>query len=184
MKKTVGPTLLLVAVLAVAIFSLVFMSWDTDSSGPEGTPQEESDQPGMPGEGSGTPVTGDNTMNSTPDARIKLSFDNDEVIVKMYDNPTSRDFLTLLPLTLTFEDYSGTEKISSLPKRLSTEDAPAGSDPSAGDFTYYSPWGNLAIFYNDFGYSGGLVILGTIESGTEKLGEIDGDFTVRIERIE
>ncbi|MEH7502625.1 cyclophilin-like fold protein [Neobacillus drentensis] len=23
-------------------------------------------------------------------------------------------------------------------------------DPSVGDFTYYSPWGNLAIFYRDF----------------------------------
>lgn len=184
MKKKVGPVLLLVAVLAVTIFSLVFVFWDTDGSNPEGTPQEDNRSPDMPGEDAGTPVTGDDTMNGTPDTRIKLSFDNDEVIVKMYDNPTSRDFLTLLPLTLTFEDYSGTEKISNLPRRMSTEDAPAGSDPSAGDFTYYSPWGNLAIFYNDFGYAGGLVILGTIESGTEKLGEIDGDFTVEIERIE
>ncbi|HWQ43041.1 MAG TPA: cyclophilin-like fold protein [Desulfosporosinus sp.] len=30
----------------------------------------------------------------------------------MYDNPASKDFLLLLPLTLTFEDYSETEKIS------------------------------------------------------------------------
>jgi hypothetical protein len=62
-------------------------------------------------------------------ARIKLSFNNEKVIVNMYDNPTSRDFLTLLPLTLTFEEYSGTEKISRLAERLSTEDAPSGSDP-------------------------------------------------------
>ena len=179
MKKTVGPVLLLVAVLAVTIFSLVFVIWDTDGSNPGGAPQEESET-----EDNDEIPAGDDTMNGTPDTRIKLSFDNEEVIVKMYDNPTSRDFLTLLPLTLTFEDYSGTEKISNLPRRMSTEDAPAGSDPSAGDFTYYSPWGNLAIFYNDFGYAGGLVILGTIESGTEKLGEIDGDFTVEIERIE
>ncbi|SHF52267.1 hypothetical protein SAMN02745133_02878 [Desulforamulus putei DSM 12395] len=80
------------------------------------------------------------------DVRIKLTFDNEEVIVKMYDNPTSRDFLTLLPLTLTLEDYAGTEKISSLAKRLSTEDAPPGSDPSVGDFTYYSPWGIWLYF--------------------------------------
>lgn len=41
-----------------------------------------------------------------------------------------------LPLTLTLKDYAGTEKISDLPKRLSTEGAPSGSDPSVGDITY------------------------------------------------
>ncbi|MED3910879.1 cyclophilin-like fold protein [Peribacillus simplex] len=101
----------------------------------------------------------------------------------MYDNPTSRDFLTLLPLTLTLEDHAVTEKISLLPKRLSTEDAPSGSEPSVGDFTYYSPWGNLAIFYKDFGYSNRLIKLGKIVSGTEKLAGINGDFPVKIEKI-
>jgi hypothetical protein len=38
---------------------------------------------------------------------------------------------------------------------LFTAGAPAGSDPSVGDITYYAP-GNLAIFYRDFGYSRGL----------------------------
>jgi hypothetical protein len=123
------------------------------------------------------------SLGAMEDVRIKLTFNNEEVIVKMYDNPTSRDFLTLLPLTLTLEDYAGTEKISSLAKRLSTEDAPPGSDPSVGDFTYYSPWGNLAIFYRDFGYANGLIILGKIKSGIEKLASIRGDFTVTIEKI-
>ncbi|KKI88975.1 hypothetical protein WQ54_28890 [Bacillus sp. SA1-12] len=117
------------------------------------------------------------------DIRIKLTFNNEEVIVKMFDNPTSRDFMTLLPLTITLEDYAGTEKINYLPKKLSTEEAPSGSNPSVGDFTYYSPWGNLAIFYKDFGYSNGLIKLGKIESGVEKLKSMDGDFTVTIEKI-
>jgi hypothetical protein len=41
-----------------------------------------------------------------------------------------------LPRTLTLEDYAGTEKNSGLPKRLSTKDAPSGSDPSVGDITF------------------------------------------------
>jgi hypothetical protein len=92
---------------------------------------------------------------------------------KMYDNPTSRDFLTLIPLTLEFEDYAGTEKISYLPRKLSTQDAPSGSDASVGDFTLYSPWGNLAIFYKDFGYANGLIKLGKIESGVEKIAYVE-----------
>lgn len=96
----------------------------------------------------------------------------------------SRDFLTLLPLTLKVEDYAGAEKISYLPRKLSTQDAPSGSDPSIGDFTLYAPWGNLAIFYKDSGYASGLIGLGKIESGIEKLAGIKGNFTVEIERFE
>lgn len=33
---------------------------------------------------------------------IKLTFNNEEVMVKMYDNPTSKDFLMLLPLSLMY----------------------------------------------------------------------------------
>ncbi|WP_311439566.1 cyclophilin-like fold protein [Mesobacillus foraminis] len=101
--------------------------------------------------------------------RIKLSFNNEEVVVNMLDNPTSRDFLSLLPLKLTIEDYAGTEKIFYPPDKLSTDEAPAGMDPSFGDFTYYAPWGDMAIFYKDFRYSTGLIKLGEIESGIERL---------------
>ena len=110
---------------------------------------------------------GGSTVDNNVDVRIKLTFNSEEVIIKMHDNPTSRDFLALLPLTLTLKDYAETEKIADLPKRLSTEVVPGGSDPSVGDFTYYSPWGNIAIFYKDFSYSSGLIILGRIESGVE-----------------
>lgn len=123
-------------------------------------------------------------MSYHSDVRIKLTFNHEEIIVKMYDIPTSRDFLSLLPLTLTFEDYARTEKISRLVKRLSTEDAPSGSQPSVGDLTYYSPWGNLAIFYKDFGYANGLITLGKIESGIEKLASMKNDFTITIERLD
>ena len=94
---------------------------------------------------------------------IRLRVDDAVVTATLIDSETTRDFVSLLPLTLTFEDYAGTEKISDLPRRLSTEGAPAGSDPSVGDITYYAPWGNLAIFYRDYGYASGLVILGRIE---------------------
>jgi hypothetical protein len=36
-----------------------------------------------------------------------------------------------------------------------------------GDIAYYAPWGNLAIFYKDFGYSRGLVKLGRLDSSIE-----------------
>lgn len=99
--------------------------------------------------------------------KIRLTIDGKAIDATLLDNATTRDFVSLLPLTLTLEDYNRTEKVSDLPKRLSTKDAPAGVDPSRDDIAYYAPWGNLAIFYKDFQYSRGLVKLGRIDSGVE-----------------
>jgi hypothetical protein len=99
--------------------------------------------------------------------KIRIHVQRTQITATLEDNETASDFVSLLPLTLTLKDYSATEKISDLPKRLSTQGAPPGVEPSIGDITYYAPWGNLAIFYKDFGYSPGLIKIATIESGIE-----------------
>jgi hypothetical protein len=114
--------------------------------------------------------------------RIRLTFDGKAVEATLLDNATARDLLSLLPMTLTLEDYASTEKIGYPPRKLSTAGAPAGVDPSVGDIAYYVPWGNLAIFYKDFGYSRGLIGLGRIDSGIEAL-SVPGSLKVTIERV-
>ena len=123
---------------------------------------------------------GKSTVGSTPPAqtnevsnkraevmKIRITIGEKVVTATLTDSAAARDFVSLLPLTLTLEDYAKTEKISDLPRKLSTTGAPAGSDPDVGDITYYAPWGNLAIYYKDFGYSNGLVILGKIDGDVE-----------------
>lgn len=105
---------------------------------------------------------------NTKTMKIRISIGDKSVVATMFDNATAKDFISLLPMTLTLDDYAGTEKISYLSRKLNTQGAPSGSDPDVGDITYYSPWGNLAIFYKDFSYSVGLV----------KLGKIDGDMGI------
>lgn len=87
--------------------------------------------------------------------KIRLTINGQSATATLDDNPTARDFLSMLPLALTLEDYASTEKIAYPPRKLSTQGAPAGIDPEIGDITYYAPWGNLALFYKDFGYSAG-----------------------------
>ena len=115
--------------------------------------------------------------------QIKITVEDTELTAALIDSQTTRDFTALLPLTLTLEDYGSTEKISYLPARLSTADAPPGIDPSVGDLTYYAPWGNLAIFIRDFGYSSGLVLLGKIDGDIAAL-NVSGPVSVTIELIE
>ena len=105
----------------------------------------------------------------TDGMKIRIRMNGNEVTATLIDNATSRDFASLLPLTLKLEDYGETEKIGYLPRKLSTEGAPPGSDPSVGDVSYYAPWGNLAIFRRDFRYSSGLIKLGKVDTGMEAL---------------
>jgi hypothetical protein len=132
-----------------------------------------------------TSVAQRSSAASGPEAntmKIRLTINGKSMTATLIDNPTARDFIALLPMTLKLEDYTSTEKIAYLPKKLSTQGAPAGVDPDVGDITYYAPWGNLAIFYRDFGYSTGLIKLGRFDAGIEAL-YVRGSLNVTLEAI-
>lgn len=116
-------------------------------------------------------------------AHVRIAFNDGEVIVGLFDNSASRDLLAQLPLSLAFSDYAGAEKIAYPPKALNTRNTPSAGQIT-GDFTYYAPWGNLAVFYKGHGSSGDLYVLGRIESGKDKLARMNSNFTAVIEKID
>jgi hypothetical protein len=115
--------------------------------------------------------------------KIRMEVEGTPITATLDDNETARDFASLLPLALTLTDYAATEKISDLPRRLSMAGAPSGTNASAGDITYYAPWGNLALFHRPFGYSVGLITLGRLDSDIEVLSQ-PGAMKVKIELID
>ncbi|MBN2722824.1 MAG: hypothetical protein JXR95_02000 [Deltaproteobacteria bacterium] len=129
-------------------------------------------------------INSDNSKVKKNNVRIIMTFGKHKIEIKMHDNPSSRDFLNQLPMTLKFSDYEGTEKIANLKKKLSTAGSYSGFDPSIGDVTYYAPWGNIAIFYKDFGYAKGLIPLGVIECGLNDLSHLTKNIIVHVSKIE
>ncbi len=115
--------------------------------------------------------------------KIRLTVGEQSAIAMLYDNDLARDFATLLPLTLTLTNYDHIERVSDLPRKLSTQGAPQGMAPVAGELTHYAPWGNLAIFIAPRSYSRNLLPLGKVELGLSILSQ-PGPYLVRIERIE
>ena len=114
--------------------------------------------------------------------RVRFTTGDAEIIVRLANNPTSRDFVSKLPLTLTFEEFAGREKISYLPERLTTVGSP-GTAARNGDLIYYMPWGNLGFFYNaaDGGPSDDVKLIGTVESGMNQLEQLEqGQVTVQV----
>jgi len=107
--------------------------------------------------------------------KIRITVEGEVLTATMLDTPSSRDFRSMLPLTLRLKDYAGAEKMGYPPRKLSTKQAPAGYAPFIGDIAYYSPWGNVVIFYGDAEYAEGLIKLGSIDGALEKLaGKKDG----------
>lgn len=114
--------------------------------------------------------------------KIKMSFDKKEIIIRIFENESSKDFLSKLPMTLVFEDFAKTEKIAYLNKKLIIDKVSSSKETS--DFCYYAPWGNLAVFYRGYGTDGGLVKLGIIESGKDKLTQIKDGTKIKLEVLE
>lgn len=114
--------------------------------------------------------------------KIRMTMAGQIITASLEESDSAREFFAMLPLTLPFEDYAETEKIAYLPGKLTTQTAPEGIDPQVGDIAYYAPWGNLAIYYRDFGYSSGLIRLGRITSGLDAL-TVQPSGTLTIEAV-
>ena len=97
------------------------------------------------------------------------------------DNPATRDFLSMLPLTLIMEEFAGREKIADLPRPLHYEGSP-GADPEVGDLIYFVPWGNLGFYYDTtgIGFSEQTIHLGRYNATPEELARFEGQ-EVRVE---
>ena len=50
--------------------------------------------------------------------RIRLAFNGKSMTATLYDNPSARDLVSLLPLDLTIDNYGNNEKIAYLPRKL------------------------------------------------------------------
>jgi len=50
------------------------------------------------------------------DVKIRLIFDRHAMTATLYDNPSARDFASMLPLDLEIDDFGSTEKIAYLPR--------------------------------------------------------------------
>ena len=78
--------------------------------------------------------------------QIRCAFDGQTFTATLYDNPSARDFASMLPLDISIEDYSTNEKIAYLPRKLTEDGSGPFSNEAPGDLCYYAPWGNLAFF--------------------------------------
>ena len=106
---------------------------------------------------------------------IRIIIGGQAVTTQLADNPTARDLLDQLPITLTFRDLNQVEKIAKLPRALTSDGAPEGDDPEIGDLGYYAPSQDLVIYYGDVGYWDGIIRMGQFDRAQTDLVERQAD---------
>ena len=117
--------------------------------------------------------------------KIRLTLDNGKTITAtLIDSETTRDFVSLLPLTLTMNDLFGREKFGHLPRAIS-EGGKRTRTYEVGDVIYWSPGPDVAVYYRHDGQSipsPGIIAIGKIDSGIEAL-DVPGSIRATIELI-
>lgn len=105
---------------------------------------------------------------------INIAIGSTSMTAMLEDNATARDFVSLLPMTITLREFSPAEKVSgALPKRLSEQGAPATDAGAFGDIAYYAPWGNLTFYRGQGPDAAGVIKIAKITSGIEALQKTD-----------
>jgi hypothetical protein len=127
---------------------------------------------------SGPEPEGNTVMGTT----VRITVDGHTFTAQLADNPTARNLIDELPLTLAFRDFNGVEKIAKLPGPLTTGGVPAGADPDINDIGYYAPSGDLVFYYGDVGYWNGIVRLGRFDGDIDFIQRQSDGFEVTIER--
>lgn len=115
--------------------------------------------------------------------KIKLSINNQEVIIHLDNNQASAQLVEMLPAEFEFRDFAGEEKITNFPRPISLEGAPRGMIATAGKMFIYAPWKNLGIFYKTHSLipDSSLIELGEVESGLEILSAQEQPFKAQME---
>ncbi len=112
-------------------------------------------------------------MNITVNAKGKA------IVFELNESTASKSLYEQLPIEIAVENYSNNEKIFYPEGKLDISDTPM-ANARKGTLAYYAPWGNVVMFYADFGSASGLYELGKAVSGEGGISSLSG--TVQIEK--
>ena len=169
-------------VLTVGLFVMLAQTGCGSEEGTDASPGD--DQPSasvtQPTSPPPTATSADSEARQIVGTIVRFSSNTASVDVTIgEDNPAARDFLSMLPLTITSRSSRAGRRSATSRESSGTRGSP-GSDPKHGDLIYFVPWGNLGFYYNaeGIGYSDDTIHLGTYDASLDQLERLEGEVTV------
>lgn len=170
-----------VAASLAAVLGLGLAACTPSSDDGTGSGATSSSAPASSGSTSGASSSEDEDRKGTP---IRITIDDQTLDATVWDTPAGQDLLDQLPLTLSFEDLGGEEKVGHLNDPLTMDGMPEGGDPQIGDLGWYEPWGNVVLYYGEVDYWDGIARIGRIHGDLSVISDQTGDFNATLEAAE
>lgn len=110
--------------------------------------------------------------------QITVHSNGNVTVFRLNGSTAAIELYDQLPLAIEVENYSTNEKIFYPPKKLNTSNTPA-ADAKIGTLAYYAPWGDVVMFFEDFGTASGLYELGVAVFGAEHIKNMSGTIEIK-----
>ncbi|HXF96908.1 MAG TPA: cyclophilin-like fold protein [Gemmatimonadales bacterium] len=135
----------------------------------------------------GHPMTQRDAFSSTPANVVKLRIRvaDRTMTATLFESRTSRDFVSLLPLTVTMNDLFRREKFGHLPRAIS-RGGKSTHTYTVGDIAYWPPGPDVAVYYRHDGEEipdPGIIVIGRIDSSVEAF-DVPGSVRVTFELLD
>ena len=111
-------------------------------------------------------------MEDNEEMRIRVAAGDLEVVFALNSTSAAASLYDQLPLTVEVENYSNNEKIF-YPEKLDCTNVIEGACP-VGTLAYFSPWGDVVMYYGAASQYPGLYLLGEAVEGADNIGKLSG----------
>lgn len=111
---------------------------------------------------------------------VRITCGDQSAVFQLYDTEAARGLYEQLPLELEAENFGQAQWMFYPPEKLAVTDEEAYHDGKKGELSYYAPWGDVFILYEDFHSGDEMHRLGICTEGLDCLAEMSG--TLLIER--
>lgn len=113
--------------------------------------------------------------------KIAVHSNGNTTVFQLNNSGASKELFAQLPMKIEVENFGNNEKIFYPPQKLGTHSTPSANAKN-GTLAYYAPWGDVVMFYKDFGSAGGLYELGEVVSGKEYISSMSG--VIEVEKVD
>lgn len=110
---------------------------------------------------------------------IKVSNVDRCVIYQLNDSEAAKGLLKQLPIKTKVENYASNEKIVYLKANLPIQNTPLANH-GISTLSYFEPWNNIVMYYDEFGPYPGLYEIGQLIQGQEEVIKLQGEITIEV----
>lgn len=127
---------------------------------------------------------GNMTELKMSDMVIRITSGDSSATFQLYDTEAAKGLYRQLPLKLELENFREAQWMFYPPEKLSVTDSEAYHDGKKGELSYYAPWGDVFMLYEDFYAGDEMHRLGVCLDGIDNIAEMSGSVQISAETSE